>query len=333
MRIQIQTAALGTVDGYEYVLVFVRSGGRWVYHTCSNRHLHETFGGFIQAEEALREAAYDLVYGEVEGHRCPTPAFDFLVRGATTTRSGQVFFAELEDLDVLAAHYQDRVELFDTIPGDVAYFDVVSKLFRELQNWLNLQSAPDEIWDIYDAERKLTGRTHRRGDPLAPEDFHLVVHVWIKNSEGLFLISQRAPNKGYPLMWECTGGSAMAGDDSLGAAIREVKEELGLEINPSRGTCLLTLQRENDFLDVWLFEQDFDISKVKLQVSETIDARWASEAEIRTMMEDGEYISCSYLEDLFEQMDREYQAKRRWVPCSTATQKTTGTRNIGDIGR
>lgn len=35
-------------------------------------------------------------------------------------------------------------------------------------------------------------------------------------------------------MWETTGGSAVAGDDSLTAALRETKEELGIDLAESR---------------------------------------------------------------------------------------------------
>jgi len=166
--------------------------------------------------------------------------------------------------------------------------------------WLNLQSSKDEIWDVYDSERNLTGRTHRRGDPLPAGDFHLVVHVWIENSQGEFLISKRAPNKGYPNMWECTGGSAIAGDDSLAAAVREIKEELGLDAKPENGRCLLTLTRDGDICDIWLFTQDFDIEDVVLQENETTDAKYASLSDIHKMIDDGEFIPFHYIDELFE---------------------------------
>ena len=35
-----------------------------------------------------------------------------------------------------------------------------------------------EFWDIYDAERRLTGKLHRRGDTLPEGEYHLVVHIW-----------------------------------------------------------------------------------------------------------------------------------------------------------
>ena len=76
-----------------------------------------------------------------------------------------------------------------------------------------------EFWDIYDAERRLTGKRHRRGDPLLEGEYHLVVHIWVRNSTGAFLITKRADGKEpFPGKWECTGGSALAGERSRGAS-------------------------------------------------------------------------------------------------------------------
>ena len=99
-----------------------------------------------------------------------------------------------------------------------------------------------EYWDVYDGDRNPTGRTHRRGDPMADGDFHIVVHVWMKNNCGEYLLTRRDFSKGFPGMWESTGGSALAGDDSLSAAIREVKEETGLDLDPSCGKMRYVLQ-------------------------------------------------------------------------------------------
>lgn len=42
-----------------------------------------------------------------------------------------------------------------------------------------------ELWDVYDKKRKLTGKVIRRGiDPLQEGEYHLVVHIWIKQSDG-----------------------------------------------------------------------------------------------------------------------------------------------------
>ena len=55
---------------------------------------------------------------------------------------------------------------------------------------------------------------------LSPGYYHLVVHVWIRNRKGEYLISQRSADRPmHPLKWECVGGSALKGEDSLSAAL------------------------------------------------------------------------------------------------------------------
>ena len=161
-----------------------------------------------------------------------------------------------------------------------------------------------ELWDIYDCNRKKTGHTHERGKPMNAGDYHIVVHIWIQNSVGEFLITKRTPNKKYPNLWECTGGSAIIGDTSLDAALREVKEETGLTLDPKNGKVILSYRRDKmyDFCDVWLFRQDFDISEVVLQEGETCDAKWATEQEIRSMIGLEKFVPVfDYIEKVFNE--------------------------------
>ena len=91
-----------------------------------------------------------------------------------------------------------------------------------------------EVWDLYTEGRIKTGETHLRGTALPKNRFHLVVHVWIVNAKGEYLISQRAASRpSYPLMWECVGGSVLRGESSVDGAVREVKEEVGIDLSLS----------------------------------------------------------------------------------------------------
>lgn len=169
-----------------------------------------------------------------------------------------------------------------------------------------------ELWDIYDENRKPTGKTILKSDFFDrnncdyPDEYHIAVHIWIKNSEGKWLISKRTSNKNYPLLWECTGGSVVAGEDSLSGALREVKEELGIELDVSKGYLYKSIKREiyNDFCDVWLFECDCDINDVVLQEGETCDAMWASGDKILEMIQSREFIpidNMEYVPDLLRE--------------------------------
>lgn len=96
-----------------------------------------------------------------------------------------------------------------------------------------------ETWDLYNENRELLGIDHIRGKELPEGCYHLVVHAWIRNSKGEYLISQRSADRPtFPLMWECVGGSVLKGEDSLSGAIREVQEEVGLILSPDTGKLI-----------------------------------------------------------------------------------------------
>ena len=139
-----------------------------------------------------------------------------------------------------------------------------------------------EQWDLYTPDRERTGAAILRGQPIPQGLYHLSVSVWIVNSQGEFLLSQRHPDKTYPLCWECTGGCALAGETSLQAAVREVREELGLCLDPREGRCIRRTRRERqqDFYDVWLFRRDVLLQELTLQPSEVIRAQWAGPAAL-----------------------------------------------------
>jgi len=168
-----------------------------------------------------------------------------------------------------------------------------------------------EIWDLYSEEREIIGE-HIRGTELPENGFHLVVHVWIKNSEGKYLMAQRSKNKPtFPMMWECVGGSAFKGENSLQSAVREVKEELGLDLAPKDGKLLFTKTRKtiggkryNDIVDVWLFHYDGNVLLENATTDEVDKARWMSKSEIERLRTENKLVySIKDLSYFFEQME------------------------------
>lgn len=150
-----------------------------------------------------------------------------------------------------------------------------------------------ELWDLYTRDRRLIGETHVRGEKLPPERYHLVVHVWIRNSRGEWLISQRAANRpSFPLIWECTGGSVTQGEDSLTGAIREAKEEVGVDLDPTQGRLLSSIVRDHfqDIRDDWLFRYDGEIDLRNATTDEVADMRWMRVEEIRALYREGKLV-------------------------------------------
>jgi isopentenyldiphosphate isomerase len=159
-----------------------------------------------------------------------------------------------------------------------------------------------ELWNIYDQYRHKTERIHERGQEMKDGDYHLVVHVWIVNDNGEFLIQKRQPwKKGWAGMWDCAAaGSAILGDSSEQAAVREVKEELGIDLDIKKSERLFTVKFSCGFDDVWLVRQNVEPDELSLQEEEVAEAKWASEGEIKEMVERGEFIPFNYLDLLFD---------------------------------
>jgi 8-oxo-dGTP pyrophosphatase MutT (NUDIX family) len=145
-----------------------------------------------------------------------------------------------------------------------------------------------EFWDLYDHERKLLGKTHQRGLPLKEGEFHVVVSVWTLNQDGHFLITLRSEEKElFPGHWENTAGSVMSGETSREAAIRELREETGIEASPDEITCLGTVLKVASFVDIFLVRKTLDPDSIRLQEGETTDYRWVSYEELKTLDRQG----------------------------------------------
>ena len=138
-----------------------------------------------------------------------------------------------------------------------------------------------EVWDLYDAKGNKTGYTLVRGRPIPEGCYHLVVSVWIINNRGEYLLS--TPLGVYR-------GAVLSGEDSLGGALREVNEELGIILNPKDGKRISRICREQtrDLYDVWVFYKDVDISDITLQETEVVDVKWVTDEELIKMERKGE---------------------------------------------
>lgn len=166
-----------------------------------------------------------------------------------------------------------------------------------------------EIWDLYDENKNLTGKTWTRGEKVPDNYYHLVVHVWIKNNKGEYLISQRAEHKTLPLKWECAGGSVLKGETSIEGAIRETKEEVGIELNKEDGKLVYSEVRKtfkgrkfNDIMDVWLFKYNGEVNLKNATTDEVKDIKWMTKEEIKELYETGDLVET--LGYFFEKIDR-----------------------------
>lgn len=165
-----------------------------------------------------------------------------------------------------------------------------------------------EMWDIYDSDKKVTGRLMKRNDwCLKDGEYHLTVLGVIKRHDGRFLITQRVMTKAWaPGWWEVSGGAAQAGESSYDAVLREIKEETGLDVSAAEGGYSFTYRRDNPgegdnyFVDVYKFIMDFDESELNLQTEETLGYKIATAEEIKNIADKGEFLHYDSIKKVFE---------------------------------
>ena len=160
-----------------------------------------------------------------------------------------------------------------------------------------------EYWDLFNRNRDWVRNHHKRGDKIPDGLYHIVVHSWVMDYYGNFLISQRQKGRTDELMWERTGGSVLEGESSIEGAKREVGEELGIDLAEIQPVLIKSERRDkySDFFDAWLFVVDREKNICKIDNVEVLDFKWVDLSELKRMDNDGLLVSSSlYYEEVYE---------------------------------
>lgn len=140
--------------------------------------------------------------------------------------------------------------------------------------------SKQEFLDILDENGKFTGETMDRKKIHDLGIWHRCVHVWIINSKGELLLQKcgkKPPNKLAGLWDVSAAGHVEAGESVEDAALKELREELGIEIPFSEFILLKELKVsvsttgggfKNHFDVVFLIKKDLNPSELVLQESE-----------------------------------------------------------------
>ncbi|WP_109210838.1 MULTISPECIES: NUDIX hydrolase [Microbacterium] len=146
----------------------------------------------------------------------------------------------------------------------------------------------DELWDLTDAAGTSLGRTHRRGDPDFPAGlFHIVASVCVVREDGLVLMTRRAEAKDWGLTWEFPAGSALTGETSAQAAVRELREETGVQVGTSQLKLVGRLTERTALFDVYVVHVPGD-PVLALDPAEVCESAWVPLAEALRRGADGE---------------------------------------------
>ena len=141
-----------------------------------------------------------------------------------------------------------------------------------------------ELNDVYDENRQLTGKVHRRGTPWKPGEYGLVVCVWVYDGNGKVLLTRRAKGKSFAGTWENSGGAAQAGETSLQAIRRELFEETGIQAEESEFKLLYSDKDSRILYDFYCLHRQVDIKDIKLLPGETDGVQWATFEQVHEMI-------------------------------------------------
>lgn len=155
-----------------------------------------------------------------------------------------------------------------------------------------------EFVDVYNKRHEKLNYTKGRKE-LENGEFRLSCFVWIINDRDEILVQQRlATAKKCPSMWETASGGAVAGDTGLTGAIRELKEELGIDANAEDMQFIGSFARINDFVEVYLLKSNISIDDLKLQEDEVQNAKWLKISEFEDIIANGNASDTSF--DVFK---------------------------------
>lgn len=157
-----------------------------------------------------------------------------------------------------------------------------------------------ETWDVYDKNRNKTGRTILRGDGLSEQEYHFAVDIWIMNEANEILLQKRSALKEAGAgLWCCTGGAAIAGEDSAQSCRREMTEELGVAPCMEMAQIVLNDTRGRCHKDVWLIRQSITPEEFHLQAEEVDDVRWVSIEQLeKEMVDPATFWKLDYVNDI-----------------------------------
>ena len=137
-----------------------------------------------------------------------------------------------------------------------------------------------ESFDLITKDRVPLNKTAARGSTLRIGEFHLVVMGVLLNERHELLITKRSKDKPGAGKWECTAGSVLAGETGKEAILREIREEIGITIEPGNEEPIGCFYVDDAIFDIWKFSITNRIEDLALQESEVDEAKFIRLSDI-----------------------------------------------------
>ena len=148
----------------------------------------------------------------------------------------------------------------------------------------------EEYFDVLDENGEFTNRVESREKCHKDGLWHKAVALFIINSKNQVLLQKRSANKRlWPNLWDITAGwHVLTGEFGFQSIIREIKEEIGIDINKNDITFIGASTSQNikneiknkHFNEYYIVNKDIDVSELVLQEEEVSDAKWFEKEDV-----------------------------------------------------
>lgn len=147
----------------------------------------------------------------------------------------------------------------------------------------------EELVDVYDKNKNLTGKIIKRKDIdlLNDDEYIITVHCFIINSSNQILLTQRSLNQNRGGKWEDTHGGLQSGETSILGIKRELKEEIGIDIQTSELKLIKTLKQKNKFRDIYIIKKNIPLEDFKYN-TEVMNCKYVTLEQFKIMIENDE---------------------------------------------
>jgi len=143
-----------------------------------------------------------------------------------------------------------------------------------------------EVFDIFDDKWNPTGEVADKDEAERMGKWHKVVTAWIINPRGELLLQLRGSyvNKNPNVYDVSVAGHIRAGETVRHGAVREIKEELGLDVNPDQLVEITTGNSKSSHLyTVFLVRMDVPLEAFRLDPVEVAGVKYLHWRELAAM--------------------------------------------------
>ena len=148
-----------------------------------------------------------------------------------------------------------------------------------------------EHWDALDRQGRRLGFDLTRGQDIPPGVFHAIAELYTITAKREILVTRRGNKALWPFCWEITTGAVVKGETPEAGAVRELKEETGIEVEEGDLVPVYRLLHRHEIYCAYAVFVSEEHPEVKLQSEETTDYRFLPYLDFKKFLRSDQFAA------------------------------------------